>query len=151
MIYYRSEVRSAEIHARRLKATAQKLLNAANEEHSSLSVTLVNDETIRNLNHEHRGKDTSTDVLSFPLLDADTERPLDVERMLGDVVISVDTAKRQAAGYDASLQDEIHRLLIHGVLHVLGHDHEKVGDRMRMEAEERRLAEAIGMKWPYDA
>jgi probable rRNA maturation factor len=168
MIYYRNDVRNAEINVRVLKATAQKLLNASNEKDSSLSLTLVDDRTIRNLNREHRGKDTSTDVLSFPLVDAthrgspSTARlrrsaqdgsaavPMNMERMLGDVVISVDTAKRQATGYDASLQDEVHRLLIHGVLHILGHDHEKIRERARMEAEERRLAEAIGMKWPYD-
>lgn len=69
--------------------------------------------------------------------------------MLGDVVISVDTARRQAAEYDAPLQRELERLLIHGILHVLGHDHMKAGERKRMEAEERRLARAIGMPWPY--
>ena len=69
--------------------------------------------------------------------------------MLGDVVISVETARRQAAEYDATLQRELYRLLIHGLLHVLGHDHEEAGERAEMETQERRLAEAIGMPWPY--
>jgi probable rRNA maturation factor len=99
-------------------------------------------------------------VLSFPLqascvrhgppakpADSPGESP---ERMLGDVVISVETARRQAEAYDAPLQDEVNRLLIHGILHVLGHDHEEASERTRMEAEERRLASAIGMAWPYD-
>lgn len=71
------------------------------------------------------------------------------ERLLGDVVISVETARRQAAEYGAPLENEIHRLLIHGILHVLGHDHEEPQEREVMEAEERRLAAAIGMPWPY--
>jgi probable rRNA maturation factor len=65
-------------------------------------------------------------------------------------VISVDTARRQAADYDAPLQNEIYRLLIHGILHVLGHDHEEPAERAAMEAEERRLAAAVGMPWPYE-
>ena len=64
---------------------------------------------------------------------------------MGDVVISVDAAHRQAAAYDATLDDEIERLLIHGVLHLLGHDHEEPRERARMVREERRLAAAIGL------
>ena len=69
--------------------------------------------------------------------------------MLGDIVVSVDTARRQAAEYDAPLAREVERLLIHGVLHLAGHDHLEPGERAAMEAEERRLADAIGMPWPY--
>jgi probable rRNA maturation factor len=64
-------------------------------------------------------------------------------------VISVDTARRQAADYDAPLAREVERLLIHGLLHLLGHDHLEPLERAAMEAEERRLADAIGMPWPY--
>jgi probable rRNA maturation factor len=78
-------------------------------------------------------------------------RALVPERMLGDVVISVDTARRQAARYGAPLDVELRRLLIHGVLHLLGHDHEQAGERAIMEAEERRLAAAIGLDWPAAA
>lgn len=70
--------------------------------------------------------------------------------LLGDIVISIDTARRQAAEYDAPLQRELERLMIHGLLHVLGHDHMEPDERAVMEAEERRLAAAIGMPWPYD-
>ncbi|HEY0381936.1 MAG TPA: rRNA maturation RNase YbeY, partial [Candidatus Elarobacter sp.] len=71
------------------------------------------------------------------------------ERMLGDIVVSVDTARRQADAYDAPLAREIERLLIHAVLHLAGHDHLETAERTVMEAEERRLADAIGMPWPY--
>jgi probable rRNA maturation factor len=69
--------------------------------------------------------------------------------MLGDIIISVDAARRQAADYDAPLEREVQRLLIHAVLHLAGHDHLETGERAVMEAEERRLAASIGMPWPY--
>ena len=152
MIYFRNATRGGGIDGRLLKKTARTLLEAAGEPGAALSLSLVNDREIRALNREHRGKDRATDVLSFPLHPEPTPRAEPVEspeRLLGDVVISVDTARRQAADYDAPLQDEVNRLLIHGILHVLGHDHEESRQRARMEAEERRLAAAIGMRWPY--
>ena len=141
MILLRDDVRDPEIHVRRLKGAAQKLLHAVGRPDSEISVLLTNDANIRDLNRTHRGKDKPTDVLSFPA--DDTE-------MLGDIAISVETARRQAAEYDAPLQNEVYRLLIHGLLHVLGHDHHEPAERATMEAEERRLATAIAMPWPYD-
>jgi probable rRNA maturation factor len=79
----------------------------------------------------------------------DGEASDETERLLGDVVISIDTARRQAAAYDAPLQREIYRLLIHGLLHLKGHDHIAAAERRVMRREERRLAEAIAMPWPY--
>jgi len=148
VIHYRNTVRGSGIDARTVKRTAKLLLAAVGEKQSALSISFVDDAAIRGLNREHRGKDNPTDVLSFPLLEKG-----DVhlgERLLGDVVISVDTARRQAADYDASLEAEINRLRINGVLHVLGHDHEESTEREAMRAEERRLAQAIGLNWPYD-
>ena len=149
MIYFHNAVKKSGVDTRRLKTVARELLAHAGEKGSSLSVSLVDDAEIQILNREHRGKDKATDVLSFPLDPSDfgEDSP---ERLLGDVVISIDTARRQAADYDAPLQNEIYRLLIHGILHVLGHDHEEPEERAAMEAEERRLATAIGMPWPYD-
>ncbi len=140
MIRLRDDVGDADIKVRRLKSDAQTLLHATGRTDSELSILLTDDAHMRELNRTHRGKDKATDVLSFPGEGA----------MLGDVVISVDTARRQAADYDAPLQNEINRLLIHGVLHVLGHDHHEPAERAAMEAEERRLASAIAMPWPYD-
>jgi probable rRNA maturation factor len=148
VIYYRNDVRKSGVDGRALRATAKRLLAVAGEAGSSLSLTLVGDDAMRELNRDHRGKDVPTDVLSFPLLDVDHVSGED-ERMIGDVVISVDTARKQAADYDAPLQRELERLLIHGILHVLGHDHMEADEREKMEAEERRLASSIGMPWPY--
>lgn len=150
MIYFHSAVRNSGVDTRKLKSVAKQLLREVDEEGSALSVSLVGDREIAQLNREHRGKDKPTDVLSFPLYEAGEATPGEGERLLGDVVISVDTARRQAADYDAPLQNEVYRLLIHGILHVLGHDHEQAEERAAMEAEERRLASAIGMPWPYD-
>lgn len=150
MIHYRNDVRGSGVDARALKAAARKLLHAVDEDGSSLSIALVNDAAIRALNREHRGKDRPTDVLSFPIDGASSADEFEIpERLLGDVVISVDTARRQADDYDAPLQRELYRLLIHGLLHVLGHDHEEAMERRIMQSEERRLAAAIGMPWPY--
>ncbi|MBV8491513.1 MAG: rRNA maturation RNase YbeY [Candidatus Eremiobacteraeota bacterium] len=148
MIYYRNDVRRSGVDGRALVSTAEKLLTAAGESGASLSLSIVSDATIRELNREHRGKDKPTDVLSFPLGPPDDRAG--TERLLGDVVISVETARRQAAEYDAPLQRELYRLLIHGLLHVMGHDHEIARERQIMEREERRLADAIGMPWPYE-
>lgn len=147
MIHYRNEVRRSGVDARALKATMKALLAAVGERDSAISVTLVNDAAIQEINRDQRGKDAPTDVLSFPL----EPEPFAQERLLGDIVISLDTAKRQASDYDAPLQRELYRLLIHGLLHVMGHDHMKAGERARMEGEERRLARAIAMPWPYDS
>ncbi len=149
-IHYRNEVRGSGVDARALKRTMQSLLAAVDEGESSISVTLVDDAAIQRINAEHRGKDKSTDVLSFPLFDESSTDPEIDERLLGDIVISIDTARRQAADYDAPLQNEIYRLLIHGLLHVMGHDHMEAEERAEMEAEERRLAAAIDMPWPYE-
>lgn len=149
-IHYRNEVRGSGVDARALKRTMQSLLAAVDEGESSISVTLVDDAAIQRINAEHRGKDKPTDVLSFPLFDESSTDPEIDERLLGDIVISIDTARRQAADYDAPLQNEIYRLLIHGLLHVMGHDHMEAEERAEMEAEERRLAAAIDMPWPYE-
>ena len=138
-----NRVRNRAIKPAALRLTAQKLLRASGYPDAVLSITLVGDVRMRRLNREYRQADRPTDVLSFPLHDRAQSK------VLGDVVISVDTAKRQAAGYDAPLQRELERLLIHGILHLLGHDHHRRGERQRMEREERRLARAIGMPWPY--
>lgn len=138
-----SRVRNRAIRLPELRTTAQRLLAAVRRGDALVSITLIGDARMRKLNRAYRGADRPTDVLSFPLHDR-TQRG-----MLGDLVISVDTAKRQAAAYDAPLQRELERLLIHGILHLLGHDHHRRNQRARMEREERRLARAIGMPWPY--
>ncbi len=149
-VYLTNATRKSGLDGRALKRTLETLLGAVGEKGSSVSLSLVRDPAIRAINGEHRGKDSATDVLSFPLLDDPSEAtPAGVERLLGDIVVSVDTAARQAVEYDATIAAEVDRLMIHGILHLLGHDHMEPDERARMEAEERRLADVIGMPWPY--
>jgi probable rRNA maturation factor len=103
-----------------------------------LSVLLCDDATIRPLNARWRNIDRATDVLSF----AQSDHPAS-DGLLGDVVISVETARRQASerGHDTSR--ELRILLVHGVLHLLGHDHEHDDEAERMEAREREILAAL--------
>ena len=159
MIYLANRTRGAGLDTRAFATVLERLLAEIGERGASVSLTFVRDPEMRELNRAHRDKDAATDVLSFPLYPPDafdrsgaTHPRLTqntAERMLGDIVVSVDTALRQAAEYDAPLAREVERLLIHAVLHLAGHDHIEAGERAVMEAEERRLAGAIGMPWPY--
>lgn len=119
---------------------------------TEVSILLVDDETIRTLNCDYRGKDASTDVLSFPL---EEENEADGEpeviggpsgRLLGDIVISIETARKQAVEYNHSLERELAFLAVHGLLHLLGHDHEKAAVAAKtMRAEEKRILTALGI------
>ncbi|MGH7709602.1 MAG: rRNA maturation RNase YbeY [Vulcanimicrobiaceae bacterium] len=150
----RVTTRRFRLRRRRIAQRAQNLLGAAGFAHADLSLSLVGDRAMRRLNRVHRGRDRATDVLSFPLY-----APAELARvrreqagsLLGDIVISLDTAARQARGYEATLDAEIDRLLIHGILHLLGHDHEAPADATAMRRHERRLARAIALPWPYAA
>ncbi|MGN0594570.1 MAG: rRNA maturation RNase YbeY [Hominimerdicola sp.] len=108
-----------------------------------VSVSFVNDETIHELNNEHRGIDRSTDVLSFPLGE-NGEYDINHETgayLLGDIVISLQTALKQAQIYGHSLEREVGFLTVHSMLHLLGYDHEesKLQERIMREKEEAIL------------
>jgi probable rRNA maturation factor len=108
---------------------------------AELSIALVDDDAIAELNEKYRGNSGPTDVLSFSLLDG-----AHVDHrggLLGDVVVSLDTAAVQARRGRRSLDDEVLRLLIHGTLHLVGHDHEQDEEARRMRAEERRVWRAL--------
>lgn len=99
------------------------------EDDCEFSCTFVGDETMRELNNAYRGKDESTDILSFVQTEEDDEFPFPTaeeseSRMLGDMLISLDTMERNCEYFTVSFQEELVRLLIHGVLHLLGWDHE---------------------------
>jgi probable rRNA maturation factor len=104
-----------------------------------LSVALVDDDTMRSLNREYRSIDRTTDVLAFAMQEG--EGPRD-QALLGDVVISVPTAKRQAKERGCSVSDEVTMLLAHGLLHLLGHDHVTKAEERRMKALTQELEAA---------
>ena len=126
---------------RLLRRRAGRLLAALGCEGAELSLALADDAEIAALNARFRGQRGPTDVLSFSLLEG-----VHAERrgaLLGDVVVGVEVAARQAARARRPLDDELARLLIHGVLHLLGHDHAEPAEAARMRAEERRLWQAL--------
>jgi len=126
--------------ARRLRTRAAAYLRALGREDAELSLLVVGDRRIRALNREWRGKDAATDVLSFPLSD-----PPGIGPVLGDVVISFETAVRRAFGEGRSTRRELERYLAHGILHLLGYDHERQEDARRMAKKEAALARGEGL------
>ncbi len=133
--------RGSRADGRLLARRARVAMGALGHARSELSIALVDDDEISELNGEYRDKRGPTDVLSFSLLEGD-----DVEHrgvLLGDVVISVETAARQAAERRRGLDDELARLMVHGLCHLVGHDHERDDEARAMEAVERRLRRAI--------
>jgi probable rRNA maturation factor len=131
--------------AARLGGRARRLLVLLRRPDAELSVLLVSDPVMHRLNLEWRGVDRPTDVLAFAQAEGPGGAPVG---LLGDVVISVDTARRQAAERHAPVGAELDRLLIHGVLHLLGHDHHRRRDAERMAALEARLLGRPGMVPP---
>lgn len=102
-----------------------------------IGVTLVDDAYIQELNSKYRGKEMPTDVLSFPLTD---EEELDDDSfVVGDVVVSVETAQRQCHEYGHSLLRETVYLLIHGIYHILGYTHDDVDEKKAMRAKEEEV------------
>jgi probable rRNA maturation factor len=120
-----------------LARRARAALRAVGHTRSELSLALVDDDAMRALNEAHRGKPGPTDVLSFSLVEgAHADRR---GALLGDVVIDVEQADRQARRARRPLDDELAKLRVHGVLHLLGHDHERDDEARRMRTEERRV------------
>ena len=112
-----------------------------------IGLHLVGDAAIRALNAEHRGLDVATDVLSFPLIDPDGAQfalPPDQPVSLGDVVVSHPRAVEQAAEFGHSTDREIGYLVAHGVLHVLGYDHQAKAERVRMRRREEEALRPLG-------
>lgn len=135
--------RRVRVSADRVRRTARRVLRAACPEGGELSVLLVDDAAIARLNADYRARPRPTDVLSFSQLEG--PRP-GAAGTLGDVVISVETARRQARERGRPLEEEIGALLVHGVLHLLGHDHERsAAAARRMFARERVVAAAAGL------
>lgn len=99
---------------------------------SEICISFVDDETIRELNNTYRNINRATDVLSFPQDGPDFS-------ILGDIVISVDTAKRHAVRYENTYEFEITKLIVHGILHLLGFDHKKKKETIVMREKEKQL------------
>jgi probable rRNA maturation factor len=129
--------------ARRLGALCTRYLVQLKRIDAELSLSLVTDVEIQEINARWRSKDQPTDVLSFPA--GEQPLPPGALRPLGDVIISIDTARRRAKEDGRPLDSELARYLAHGVLHLLGHDHHRADEARRMARAERALLGAVGM------
>jgi probable rRNA maturation factor len=134
--------RLARIDARRVARLVDTTLGAVGRADANLTVAFVRDRVIRDLNRKFRGNDRVTDVLSFPAEDelghaSDVSFISAVSEFLGDIVVSTDTAVKQADDAGHSFEREVNELVIHGVLHLCGYDHET--DRGQMNRLELKL------------
>lgn len=143
------EVISDEIMAEVEKVALETLIYDEFDTECEVSLSFVNDDEIREINASFRNIDKSTDVLSFPQIDYDVDEVVmtneNGEIVLGDIIISVDTAKRQAEEYGHSLKREICFLTCHSMLHLLGYDHMTEEDEKEMFAKQRDILEKVGI------
>ena len=110
-------------------------------ENKTATIALISDRRMRELNKNFRGKDSTTDVLSFPFEPDEFETE---ENSLGDILISVEQAKRQASENNLTIETEIKQLILHGILHLCGFDHER--DNGEMNRRELELRELLGVE-----
>jgi len=116
-----------------IRSTVLKILTMlVQPKDSEICISFVDDETIRELNNSYRNINRATDVLSFPQDGPDFS-------ILGDIVISVDTAKRHAVRYENTYEFEIKKLIVHGILHLHGFDHKKKKETIVMREKEKQL------------
>jgi probable rRNA maturation factor len=122
-----------------LESFSTRLARSLRRTPRDFSVALVSDRRIRALNRRYRGHSKATDVLAFPL-----RNKRGANGYLGDVVISVETARRNARRYAHNPQEEIKLLILHGLLHLLGYDHET--DKGQMNRREHQLRRRLGLE-----
>ena len=118
-----------------------------------LSVRLTSDSEVQALNGQWRGKDKPTNVLSFPMLDAEDLSTANVagpELLLGDIVLARGVCMAEAADKGIEVEDHAAHLIVHGTLHLLGYDHHEDGEATDMEAREVRALRRIGIADPYE-
>lgn len=136
------------------QALVEKLLQHAAKveevpEESEVSVTFVTNEQIRVINHEYRGKDQATDVISFAMEEmGEDELEIigeDIPLMLGDIIISIERAREQAEEYGHTYERELGFLAIHGLLHLLGYDHMTEEDEKKMFGKQEEILTSYGL------
>jgi probable rRNA maturation factor len=141
MIFLESE--SGQIFpADLLEQAARVALDLSGAPDADLTIVLVDDARIQSLNRDFLGNDVPTDVLSFPSDESDPETG---RRYLGDVIISFSRAAEQARERGHAVEVEMQLLVVHGVLHLLGHDHTEVGEKDRMWAAQAEVLESLGV------
>jgi rRNA maturation RNase YbeY len=145
-LFVRSQVRLVRFNLLRVERLVSAILFAVGESPSELSVTFVGDRRMRRLNCRYRRKDRTTDVLAFAARDARMPHTLHLApESLGDVVIAAPTAARQARKGNRSFDEEVAALLVHGILHLCGYDHERSQtEARRMNRREKMILKQLG-------
>ena len=143
-ILIKSLVRKKDFKPSLLRRVARKTLEAEGYRKVQTSILFCSDSYIRKLNKEYRGVDASTDVLAFSMHEGKFSKVH--PEVLGDVVISLETASRQAKRYRYSLNKETILLVIHGILHLLGYDHLKKKDKEKMRKKETQILKSLNIK-----
>jgi probable rRNA maturation factor len=126
-----------------LERAAQATLDLNGVPNADLTLVLTGDARLQELNREYLGKDAPTDVLSFPA--GDETDPETGRRYLGDVILSLARATEQAQQRGHAIEAEIQLLVVHGVLHLLGHDHAEADEKSRMWAAQAEALERLGI------
>ncbi len=118
-----------------------------------VSVRLSDDEEVQRLNRDYRGKDKPTNILSFPMLEPDAVAATlardEMDLLLGDMALAFETTDREATEKGIPITDHVAHLLVHGTLHLLGHDHQDDPSADAMEALETRILAGLGIANPY--
>jgi probable rRNA maturation factor len=118
-------------------------------ERIELGITLTDDTDQSHLNRRYRGQDRSTNVLAFPAWEPRTPAPADAPLLLGDIVLAFETVAREAVQQSKPFGDHFRHLIVHGVLHLLGYDHQREADAVRMEGLEISILAKLGVPDPY--
>lgn len=129
--------------------TAALIPRFAENRDLEVSVVLANDDLVQTLNREYREKDKPTNVLTFASLDDEEGLPVEGILNLGDIILSYQTLDREAQEQGKFLLDHVKHLTVHGILHLLGYDHETEDDATDMETLEIRILEKLGVQNPY--
>jgi probable rRNA maturation factor len=141
-----SPAREPGLRSTTLRALAVHALRLLGRQGATLSIVLADDALLRALNRDYRDTDKTTDVLSFPFARPEALADPAAKVFLGEIYLSVETARRQARSARRPYAREIAHLTVHGILHLLGHDHAKESERRRMRGEERRLMRLLSAR-----
>ncbi|OGP84337.1 MAG: rRNA maturation RNase YbeY [Deltaproteobacteria bacterium RBG_16_54_11] len=142
-VVVQSRQKRQRVRPGKVKKMAERILSDLGFRESELSIVLVDDDEIQRLNREYLSRDHPTNVLAFAMREGE-DRHLNPS-VLGDVVVSVETAEREARQRGVILEEEMVLLLVHGILHLLGYDHEDApAEAVQMEAKEQEILSRLG-------
>jgi probable rRNA maturation factor len=146
-VLIKNQQKIAKIHRRRIREIIKNIIQYLKvDENTEISILFTDDKFIKSLNKKYRGINKSTDVLTFNLEEGDLKFPeVDKNKLLGDIVVSVETAQRQANNLNHNLENELMILLTHGLLHLIGYDHEEDRDNKIMQVKENEILDTFDL------